>query len=135
MLMRQFRVGQETETGSITRAIEPDSLNFGELKGWSSSGLWELPLGRGDEGLVLESIQERAFALTVDGIYYLAPPLPDGSSPLRFHNLTTGKDQEIQSIKTDMYASTITVSPDRKTILFSAFTRIGSNVMIVENFR
>jgi Tol biopolymer transport system component len=99
----------------------------------SPSGLWELPLAGGEERLVLESVQTRAFAVENGGIYYISAPAPDGSS-LRFHNLATRKDQGIVSIQAETFQG-LTVSPDRKTFLFSGFTRTGSNVMVVEHFR
>ena len=72
--------------------------------------------------------------MTEEGIYYFAPSKPDGSTSLRLHSIATGKDMEIASIN-QVIANGMTVSPDRKTILFSTFVRSGGNLMIVDNFR
>jgi Tol biopolymer transport system component len=98
------------------------------------SGLWALPLAGGDERLVLKSIGYRAFAVRRDGIYYISSPTANGSASVRFYDFATGKSREITSFK-ENFAGGLTVSPDRKTILFSVFARTGSNVMIVDNFR
>jgi Tol biopolymer transport system component/DNA-binding winged helix-turn-helix (wHTH) protein len=97
------------------------------------SGLWELPLRGGEERLVLESLSSRSFDVTEDGIYYISPPAVDGTSSVQFHNFAGGPDQKIAPLKD--YPWGLTVSPDRKTFLFSARSRAGSNVMVVENFK
>lgn len=99
-----------------------------------SAGLWALPLGGGDERLILQSIGSRAFTVAEDGIYYISSPSADGSAAVRFHDFAKDKSHEITSFK-ENFAGGLTVSPDRKTILFSVFARTGSNVMVVENFK
>lgn len=96
-------------------------------------GLWVLPLGGGEEKQVLESVWYRAFAVVDDGIYYIPAPAAKGSS-VRFRSFATGQDKEISSISQPTYQG-LTVSPDRKTILFSAEVQTGSNIMVVDNFR
>jgi len=101
-----------------------------------SSGLWQLRLGGGEEQLVLESVASRAFAVMEDGIYYVPTPTTDGTTSVRFHNFATDNNLEIASIK-DFAGGFggLTVSPDRKTFLFTVRARTGSNVMVVENFK
>jgi Tol biopolymer transport system component len=98
------------------------------------SGLWVSSNTGGEERLILKSIWNRAFAVMEDGIYYVPAPLEDGSTFLHFHNFATGQDHEIASIKNG-FNRRLTVSPDRKTFLFTATARSGANVMVVENFR
>ena len=61
-------------------------------------------------------------------------PVADGSTAVRFRSFVTPhEDTEITRVK-DVWQG-LTVSPDRKTILFSALARVGSNIMVVDNFR
>ena len=98
-----------------------------------SHGLWMLPLGGGEEKKVLESVVRRNFAVVDDGIYYMPDPAADGSTTVRFRSFRTAQDKEIARVR-DVYEG-LTVSPDRKTILFAAYARSGTNVMVVDNFR
>jgi hypothetical protein len=68
-----------------------------------------------------------------DGIYYIPAPGAKGSS-VRFRSFATGEDKEISSISQPTFQG-LSVSPDRKTILFSAEVQTGSNIMVVDNFR
>ncbi len=97
---------------------------------WS---LWVLPLAGGEEKQVLKSVWARNFAPVDEGLYYMPETAADGSTSLRFHSFATGQDTEIAPIK-DPYSG-VTVSPDRKTILFPVLIRTGSNIMVVDNFR
>ncbi len=96
-------------------------------------GLWALPLGGEQEKQVLDAVWSRAFVVVADGIYYIPAPTANGSS-VRFHSVATGKDNEISSFSQPTYNG-LSVSPDRKTILFSAEVQTGSNIMVVDNFR
>jgi Tol biopolymer transport system component/DNA-binding winged helix-turn-helix (wHTH) protein len=98
------------------------------------SSLWALSVHRGEERLVLASVCCRAFSVVEDGIYYLPVPTPSQTGSLRFYDFATGNDQEIAAIQEKLDGG-LTVSPDRKTFLFGGRTRIGSNVMVVDNFR
>ena len=102
---------------------------------YSSSGLWELPLGGGDERLLLKSDRLSGIcpARGRDVLHFVPLPQtvarPCGSmiSPqARAGRLHPSKKK---------FAGGLTVSPDRKSILFSVFARTGSNVMVVENFK
>ena len=98
------------------------------------SGLWTLPIRGGQERLVLESVCCRTFSVMEDGIYYVPVPRAGKDASLRFYDFATGKNREVAAIK-EYVREGATVSPDRKTFLFGAATQVGSNIMIVDNFR
>jgi Tol biopolymer transport system component len=104
-----------------------DSLDY-------ESGLWTRSIRGGQERLVLESVCCRTFSVMEDGIYYIPVPGPGKSASLRFYDFAAGKNREVAAIQ-EYVREGATVSPDRKTFLFGAATQIGSNVMIVDNFR
>ena len=95
--------------------------------------LWVIPLGGGIEKQVLKSVRARNFAVMDDGIYYMPDIAADNTTSLRFHSFITGRDIQIAPIK-NPYTG-MTVSADRKTILFTMIVRTGSNVMVVDHFR
>ena len=72
-----------------------------------------------------------------DGIYYVARP--DQKLPfafeLRFLNLATAKHETLSRFEA-RFGLGLTVSPDRKTILYSG-TRpsAGDDLMLIRNFR
>jgi Tol biopolymer transport system component/DNA-binding winged helix-turn-helix (wHTH) protein len=111
-------------------SIDRESLYYEK---YLSHGLWMLPLRGGEEKKVLESVARRNFAVVDDGIYYMPDPAADGSTTVRFRSFRTAQDKEIARVR-DVYQG-LAVSPDRKTILFSAYSRSGTNVMVVDHFR
>jgi dipeptidyl aminopeptidase/acylaminoacyl peptidase len=111
-------------------SLDRESLYYEK---YLSPGLWMLPLRGGEEKKVLESVVRRNFAVVDDGIYYMPDPAADGSTTVRFRSFRTAQDKEIARLR-DVYQG-LAVSPDRKTILFAAYARSGTNVMVVDNFR
>jgi hypothetical protein len=97
------------------------------------SGLWVIPVRGGAERMILESVIQRCFVVTEDGIYYIPKAGQEGVTSIDFHEFATGKKHKIAAIKHDVFEG-MTVSPDRETILFSVVSRSGSNLMVVENF-
>jgi hypothetical protein len=100
-----------------------------------SPGLWVRPLRGREERLLLIADVGREFAVTKDGIYYVPARLPNSVKSVRFHSFATGKDHTVASLNVNDAETGLTVSPDRKTILFTAALQNGTNVMIADNFR
>lgn len=99
----------------------------------TSNSLWELPIGGTNErSVAVEPIYGRAFTVVDDGIYYVAAPAPGGKASIRFHNFSAATNREIAPLDTPGLG--ITVSPDRSSILTVLGARIGSNVMVVDDF-
>ena len=109
------------------------SLYYSKVDPQGRWSVWVLPLGGGQEKQVLKSVQYRNFAVVDDGLYYMPETNPDGSTSVRFHSFASGQDTEISPIKNP--AVGLTVSPDRKTILFATALRTGSNIMVVDKLR
>ena len=97
--------------------------------------LWMLPLVGGQARPVLDSVYGRSFAVMDDGIYYLTQPRADGGSSINLHRFATDKNEELVRFKERAFSMGLTVSPDRKTFLFTTWARSGSNVMVVDDFR
>jgi len=82
-----------------------------------------LPLAGSEEKQLPKSVWRRNFAVVDDGIYWM---------PKRMESLR-GAATETAPVKN--LFSGITVSPDRRTILFPLIGRTGSNIIVVDNFR
>jgi hypothetical protein len=96
----------------------------------------------GSEQQVLPSISmsQHAYFPVDDGIYYVS--LPDDERPtareLRFFRFATGKPETLTPFEAGGNNTSLTVSPDRKTIVYSAIpvsVSAGTDLMLIENFR
>jgi hypothetical protein len=83
---------------------------------------------------MLESIDERAFAVVHEGIYFIPRPDTPGRHSIQFFNFTTKKIRPISTIESAI-AAYLSVSPDGRWILYSQMDQVGSDLMLVENFR
>jgi hypothetical protein len=68
-----------------------------------------------------------------DGIYYISKPNEKGISYTRFKDFATDSDRVIASIE-GRVSWGLTVSPDRRTFLYTLLDEAGSDLMLVENF-
>jgi Tol biopolymer transport system component/DNA-binding winged helix-turn-helix (wHTH) protein len=126
---------QVTHNGGFVAFESSDGQSLYYTKSDDNPGIWVQPRAGGQERLIVESIISRSFAVMDEGIYYFVPNnKPDGSASLRLHSFATGKNVEIAPINQQIDTG-MTVSPNRKTILFSTLVRSGSNLMVVDNFR
>ena len=102
-------------------------------RGDGAEGLYSLTLSGGNETLVFpDPIIRTAFDVVHDGIYYVTPR-DENLCDIRFHEFATARSRVIAVIERPV-AFGLSVSPDRKTFLFSRPVT-GSDLMMVENFR
>jgi Tol biopolymer transport system component len=76
----------------------------------------------------------RDFLVFEDGIYYGGRPDEKGSVPLLFYQFSTGANRLITSLGNYVFIG-LTVSPDRKTFLYTRSMSLGGDLMMIENFR
>ena len=88
----------------------------------------------GNEVRVLPSVSFGAFSLVDDGIYFIPEPGTDGRSSIQFLTLATGKMKTVAPIRAPPFYG-LTVSPDRRYLLYSQVDEQRSDLMLVENFR
>jgi Tol biopolymer transport system component/DNA-binding winged helix-turn-helix (wHTH) protein len=97
--------------------------------------LWKVPVGGGEESQVLESLcWWNAFDVVEGGIYLIPRPGPGGGSFIQFLNFATRSVKQIAAIKAGSVGC-LSVSPDRRWILYTPSAEGGSDLMLVENFR
>ena len=94
----------------------------------TDSGLWKLPLAGGEEVQVIPSVHLHNFDIVSDGYYFLAT-----ASTLKFLN-TAGQIITVAPQLPQGYVG-LSVSPDKKSILFTADKPQSSELVLVENFQ
>jgi len=100
---------------------------------FGSSPLFAKPLSGGPERQVLPWISERAFVPVEDGIYYIGRRGDDRKWPLEFFQFSSNTSRLLTRIE-GFPDIGLSVSPDRKTILFSKSVSNGANLMMIEDF-
>jgi hypothetical protein len=101
------------------------------------SELYQVPVAGGEERpLGLKVIQDD-FEVMPDGIYYIAQTHGNRfrGGELRFYDFATSRERLVQPLGDLAFYFGLTVSPDRKTFLYSAEQGTGGDLMLVENFR
>ena len=90
-------------------------------------------MNRGKESQALPSLHWRDFFVVNDGIYFISEPGTDRKSFVQFLNFSSGKVKTVALMTGLPYEG----SRLRRTVdlLFSQFDELGSDLMLVENFR
>ena len=126
---------QITRDGGYVALESPDGRTLYYTKTGHDGPLFARPPGGGDEKQVLESVARRGFAVFEDGIYYLyADSTGAVKCEIRFHEFATGRSRLVSAIEGRLHTY-LSVSPDRKTFLFTLVASPGSDLMLIENFR
>jgi len=107
-----------------------------DLNSWGDNyGVWRVPTTGGTEEQVVDDLQpEGGWVAVAEGIYYISKPDAKNVSHIRFKDLSTGSVRTIAPIK-GKPSWGLTVSPDRRTFLYTQSDESGSDLMLVENFR
>ena len=100
----------------------------------SSSPLFARALSGGPERQVLEWVENRVFVPVEDGIYFIGRRTATKQLPLQFFQFSTNTSRLLTNIDGVVNLG-LSVSPDRKTILFTKAVSVGANVMMIENFQ
>lgn len=124
---------QVTKNGG---AIAFDSVN-GKLlffSKYSEPGLWMLSLDGGSESQVLPSLYTYdTFGVSKTGVYF-ASRTADNAASLGFMSFSPRFVKEIARIKWPI-RSNLTVSPDGSSLLYEQADQIGSDLVLVDDFK
>jgi Tol biopolymer transport system component len=124
---------QVTRKGAFLTAESPDGAFLYYTKTDAVSALWKAPVSGGEETRVLDAVKARAFAVTEDGIYFFAPA-PAGATVLQFHKFSTGQNTTFGTIEKPVGLH-VSVSRDRRWLLYTQVDQQLADLMLVENFR
>jgi Tol biopolymer transport system component len=97
--------------------------------------VWRMPVGGGEESMVLDSIHPfGGWAFWEQGIYFFRPADAMEHSDLCLYEFATGNTSKVLTIEKPIFYY-IAASPDGRSILYTQNDRRGSDLMLVENFR
>jgi Tol biopolymer transport system component len=111
----------------------PDAQTLYYTKTGGDGPLFVRSLNGGEEAQSLERVVKRGFFVFEDGIYYLDRIGPQ-KYEIRFYDRGTGRSRVVGPIDGELDIG-LSVSPDRKTFLFTWLASVGSDLMLIENFR
>jgi Tol biopolymer transport system component len=119
-----------THNGGNAASESPDGKTLFYTKATGKGGqgsLWKMPVDGGPEEKIVDSVFRFNYAVTDKGVYVTR----DGS--IDFVDFATGAIRAI--LKTPRPDVGLEVSPDGRYLLFAQVDAIGSDLMLVENFR
>jgi hypothetical protein len=122
---------QVTRDGGYVASESADGKLY-YTKTSSFGPLFARPLIGGDEKQTLEMVQNRGFTVVDDGIYYLHA---GKTSEIWFYEFADGSSHMVNAIEAPRLGQYLSVSPKRKTFLFTVSASAGSDLMLIENFR
>jgi eukaryotic-like serine/threonine-protein kinase len=106
---------------------------YTQSSGPEPSALWRLPTSGGQQRVkVLEGVVMRAFAVLEGGIYYI--DRPERETRLQYFDFGTGKSTMVSRDLGEVRSS-LSASPDGRTILYTRIDSSIDDLMLVENFR
>jgi Tol biopolymer transport system component/DNA-binding winged helix-turn-helix (wHTH) protein len=130
---------QVTKLGGFEGFESVDGKYFYYANGRAVPGIWRVPVGGGEETLVVDSHQAglwRYWALTEKGIYFATAEVP--SRPvIEFLNFATNKISFIAKLDTPLFRTDpgLAIAPDGQSFLIVQMDQSGSDIMLAENLR
>jgi len=101
------------------------------------AAIWKVPAGGGTEARVVDLKilgSSQTFEVSAEGIYYGSSSDPERWFDLLFYRFSTGKPEVVSKIDKKLWNG-LSVSPDGRWLLFSAFEAPYGDLYMVENFR
>jgi Tol biopolymer transport system component/DNA-binding winged helix-turn-helix (wHTH) protein len=130
---------QLTKDGGFEGFESLDGKFFYYAKGRRMPGIWRIPVEGGEETLVLDEHKAgywRSWAVSDKGIYFATAEVP--AHPLiEFYSFATGHVTLVCKLDKPIPQPQpgLSVSPDGRWLLFTQQDQIGSDIMLMENFR
>ncbi|HSB13827.1 MAG TPA: protein kinase [Bryobacteraceae bacterium] len=123
---------QVTRQGGFSPFESPDRQLVYCQKTEGNSEVWKVPVDGGQESKVLDPVGGRQFAVADQGIYFIR--YRAATPTLQVFRFATGETKEITRIGTPTMMG-LSVSPDGRSLLYTQIDQVGSDLMLVENFR
>jgi len=133
-----------TQAGYIARELADGKILFytkGSFVGVApvpSGPLFARRLSGSEEQEVLPYVYHGSFLPVADGIYYIGRRSEAGYYPLEFFQFSSAASRFLTKIEVHAVVDEVgglSVSPDRKAILFNKSISAGVDVMMIENFQ
>lgn len=128
---------QVTRNGGY-EAVESTDGKFLYYSKFRTRGIFRLPINGGDEQLVIDLpdlVSWGDWFVASDGIYFLDRTLTPRAE-IRFHDFSSNVARLVASLDKDPSSDPgLTVTLDRRTLIFSRYDTVNNDIMLVENFR
>jgi Tol biopolymer transport system component/DNA-binding winged helix-turn-helix (wHTH) protein len=105
------------------------------------AGIWRVPVAGGEESRIIDIGEEGQWTLVHDGIYVLTRKAPRGFI-LQFYAFATHRFSELVAIPANainlaynVQEPSLSISPDRRSILFAQMDHADTDIVIIEGFR
>jgi len=130
---------QVTKQGGFEGFESTDGKIFYYAKGRAVPGIWQIPVTGGEETLLFNHHKAgywRLWTVAEKGIYFATANAP-ARPVIEFFNFATGKLTPVATLDKPLSRSDpgLTLSPDRRWLLFTQMDQSGSDIMLAENFR
>jgi Tol biopolymer transport system component len=122
---------QVTKTGGFAPLESADGRVYYQ-KFQGVSDVWTVRVGGGDETRVIESVGQRQFAVAADGIYCIR--VTEQGRRLQFFDFASGKLRDLAPVDHPTGLG-LTVSPDGRSLMYTQLDQVGSDLMLIENFK
>ncbi len=94
-----------------------------------------MPVEGGSETKIFDSVNPfTLWTVHPNGIYYFGAADNEGHSELRLYEFATGNIRKLVTIERGLRLG-LSISPDGRTALYTQVDEVGSDLMLVENFR
>jgi Tol biopolymer transport system component len=132
------RAIQITKNGAFSARESPDGQYLYYTKS-DGPGIWRVPVSGGQETRVIEEFPQHLpdyWDVVDDGIYF-ADPTTSPYPTIKFLSFATRRKTPVAMLAGPAVAwgGGLTVSPDRRSIVYTQSTYSRSEIMLVDNFR
>lgn len=130
---------QITEQGGVDSMESSDGQFLYYTKARYAPGIWRKPLAGGEEKLILDHHRAgvwRYWTVVAQGIYFATAERPE-QPLLEFYSFATGQVTLVAQLEKGLERSMsgLSVSSDGRRLIWAQVDQVGSDIMLLENFR
>ncbi len=114
-------------------AMDGKTLYFTKDSG-GDQGLWRMPLDTSTEQQIAPAIVGWSFAVTRQGLYYVAQPEPGRRPSIQYLSFASDRTLWVANLNRQGEMG-LTVSPDGRFLLYVEGAKTNADIMLIENFR
>jgi len=125
---------QVTSNGAWIAFGSPDGKHLYYAKSPGVGSLWRCPAAGGPEQEIATPVLGNSLTFSPRGIYFARPPEPGAGNAIELYSFATGQIRTVATTPRPVYWF-LSVSPDERFLLYTETAQLGSDLMLVEDFR